>query len=61
MQKTLKLNAVLTRFLRDTRGATAVEYVLIATVIGVGIIVGVRAMSDSLNGLFNNANDAFTQ
>ena len=46
---------------KNEEGATAVEYVLIATVIGVGIIVGVRAMSDSLNGLFNNANDAFTQ
>jgi pilus assembly protein Flp/PilA len=49
---------VLARFLHDTWGATAVEYAVIATIIGVGIVVGISAIPDALNTLFNNASDA---
>ena len=56
--KTLELNMpVLARFLRDTKGSTAVEYAVIATIIGVGIAVGIRAIPEALNALFNNASD----
>lgn len=41
---------LLNRFVRDTRGATAVEYGLICALIVVGILAGVTA--------FANANDA---
>ena len=58
--KTLRPNVlpVLARFLHDTRGATAVEYALIATIIGIGIVVGVRAIPEALNTFFNNTADA---
>ncbi|CAN7369198.1 Flp family type IVb pilin [Pararhizobium sp. LjRoot238] len=38
----------LTRFLFDTSGATAVEYGLLASLISVGMIVGLGGFSDSL-------------
>ena len=56
--KTPELNIpLLARFLRDTKGSTAVEYAVIATIIGVGIAVGMRAIPEALNALFNDAND----
>jgi pilus assembly protein Flp/PilA len=42
------------RFLSDELGATAIEYGLIAAIVGIGIIVGLGALSDGLNNLFNN-------
>ena len=44
----------LIRFLRDDTGATAIEYGLIAAIVGIGIIVGLGALRDGLNNLFNN-------
>lgn len=41
------------RFLQDDSGATAIEYGLIAALIGVAIIVAVRAVGTSLQGTFN--------
>lgn len=56
--KTLELNIpVLARFLRDKKGSTAVEYAVIATIIGVGIAVGIRAIPEALNAFLNNASD----
>jgi pilus assembly protein Flp/PilA len=46
-------NAV-TRFANDESGATAIEYGLIAAIVGIGIIVGLGALRDGLNTLFNN-------
>jgi len=45
----------LLRFFRDERGATAIEYALIASLIGMVIIGAVAAIGDSLNGTFNEA------
>ncbi len=45
----------LLNFLRDERGATAIEYALIASLIGMVIIGAVAAIGDSLNGTFNEA------
>jgi pilus assembly protein Flp/PilA len=41
-------------FVEDESGATAIEYGLIAAIVGIGIIVGLGAMRDGLNNLFNN-------
>lgn len=40
-------------FLRDERGATAIEYALIASLIGMVIIGAIGAIGDALNGTFN--------
>ena len=40
------------RFLNDESGATAIEYGLIAALIGVGIIVSARALGLQLTAVF---------
>ncbi len=39
-------------FAKDESGATAIEYGLIAAVVGVGIIAGLGQLRDGLNTLF---------
>jgi pilus assembly protein Flp/PilA len=41
-------------FVKDESGATAIEYGLIALIVGVGIIVGLNGVRDGLNNLFGN-------
>ena len=50
------MSNIATRFLKDQSGATAIEYGLIAAIVGVGIVVGLGALRDGLNTLFNNVN-----
>ena len=45
---------IVTRFAKDESGATDIEYGLIAAIVGIGIIVGLGALRDGLNTLFNN-------
>ena len=40
------------RFLKDESGATAIEYGLIAALIGVGIIISARALGTQLSLVF---------
>jgi pilus assembly protein Flp/PilA len=42
------------RFVKDESGATAIEYGLIASLIGVAIIVGAGALGTQLNTTFKN-------
>ena len=42
------------RFAKDESGVTAIEYGLIATLIGVAIIVGATALGGTLNGTFTS-------
>jgi pilus assembly protein Flp/PilA len=48
------MRAIVTGFIRDETGATAIEYALIAGIVGLGIIVALSAISDGLNLQFNN-------
>jgi pilus assembly protein Flp/PilA len=41
-------------FIRDESGATAIEYGLIAALVGVAIIAGVKALGTSLSATFAN-------
>jgi len=43
---------------QDDSGATAIEYALIAALIGVGIIGGLRAFGDQTNGAWQSMSDA---
>lgn len=43
---------ILIRLLKDKSGATAIEYGLLAGLISVAMILGLRAFSDSLLGVF---------
>jgi pilus assembly protein Flp/PilA len=44
---------VFARFVKDESGATAIEYGLIASLVGVAIIVGAGALGTKLNSTFN--------
>ena len=44
---------LISRFVSDESGATAIEYGLIAALIAVGIIVAATTLGTSLSGLFN--------
>jgi pilus assembly protein Flp/PilA len=48
----------LLRFLKDDRGATAIEYGLIAAGISVAIIATVQALGTNLNTTFSSVSSA---
>ncbi len=48
------MKTLFARFAKDESGATAIEYGLIATLIGVAIIVGAGLLGDELNALFDD-------
>ena len=49
---------VLKRFLRDERGATAIEYGLIAAGISLAIIAVVNGLGSNLNDKFTSVNSS---
>jgi pilus assembly protein Flp/PilA len=46
------MKSLFAAFVRDESGATAIEYGLIATLIGVAIILGATALGTRLNDVF---------
>jgi pilus assembly protein Flp/PilA len=55
----MKLFTPLLKFRRNTSGATAIEYCLIAGIICLAIIGGATAAGDAANGSFNKATTGF--
>ena len=55
------MKAILTPFLMDESGVTAIEYGLIAAIVGIGIIVGLTNLQTGLNTIFNNVNTNLTK
>ena len=45
---------IMARFIKDESGATAIEYGLLAALVGVGIVGGAGALGKKLNGGFTN-------
>jgi pilus assembly protein Flp/PilA len=50
------MKTIVSRFLKDESGATAIEYGLIAAGISVAIIAVVNGLGTKLNGTFSNIN-----
>ena len=48
---------LVSRFMKDESGATAIEYGLIAAGIAVAIITAVNTLGTSLNATFKSVND----
>ena len=48
------MKTLFARFANDESGVTAIEYGLIASLIGVAIIVGATALGSTLNATFNS-------
>jgi pilus assembly protein Flp/PilA len=51
---------MISKFLKDKSGATAIEYGLIAALIGVAIVTGVTAVGTKLGAVFNNVDGKLT-
>ncbi|MBN8912521.1 MAG: Flp family type IVb pilin [Rhizobiales bacterium] len=48
---------ILSRFAKDESGATAIEYGLIAAIVGVGIIAALGTLQESLSGIFETVGE----
>ena len=48
-------------FLNDRRGATVVEYALIAGILSLGIIAGMPPLANSMSGLLGDSGSALNQ
>jgi pilus assembly protein Flp/PilA len=51
------MSNIVTRFLKDESGATAIEYGLIASLIAVALIAGASALGTSLNDTFQGISE----
>jgi pilus assembly protein Flp/PilA len=49
----LEMSGLLTKFVRDESGATAIEYGLIAALVSVAAITALQAMGGSLKTIYN--------
>lgn len=47
------MKTIVSRFVKDESGATAIEYGLIAALVGVGIIAALSQLRDNLNTTFD--------
>ena len=52
------MNDIVSSFGKDESGATAIEYALIAAIVGIGIITALGLMKDQLNATFNTVEEA---
>lgn len=48
------MTELLRLFIRNQSGATAIEYGLLASLVGVAIILGATALGSKLNSVFNS-------
>ncbi|MEK1896237.1 MAG: Flp family type IVb pilin [Rhizobium sp.] len=54
------MTKLVSRFLKDESGATAIEYGLIAALISVALITGATALGSKLNIMFNNLSNTIS-
>lgn len=54
------MKTLFSRFVNDESGATAIEYGLIAAIVGVGIILSLGTLKNALNTVFGNVSTALT-
>ena len=52
------MNKLFANFGKDESGATAIEYALIAAIVGIGIITALGTMKTALNNTFNSVTTA---
>ena len=55
------MHSIVTRFLKDESGATAIEYGLIAALIAVGIIGAARILGTTISATFTNVSNEMTK
>jgi len=52
------MKMIVSRFMKDESGVTAIEYGLIAALVAVGIIAALNALGASLTGIFGRVSAA---
>ncbi len=52
--------SLFTRFLKDESGATAIEYALIAAIVGLGLIFALTTLTGDIKDAFNGIGNALT-
>jgi pilus assembly protein Flp/PilA len=52
------MKTLFARFLNDQSGATAIEYGLIAAIVGVGLIASLGTLKDNLNTTFTTVGNS---
>ena len=57
-ERSALFSGIQSRFLRDERGATAIEYAIIASGVAVVIAAAVTSLGTSVNGLFTSVSTA---
>ena len=55
----LAMRRIIRRFLRDRRGATAIEYGLVVALISLALVAGIGSMHNSLENMFINLGTKF--
>jgi pilus assembly protein Flp/PilA len=58
-ERSTDFSVILSGFLRDERGATAIEYAIIAAGVAVAIAASVTSLGSSVNTLFTSVSTAF--
>jgi pilus assembly protein Flp/PilA len=58
-ERSAVIPGILSCFFRDERGATAIEYAIIASGIAVAIAASVTSLGSSVNNLFTSVSTAF--
>jgi pilus assembly protein Flp/PilA len=53
-------NNLMSRFARDCRGATSIEYGLIAVLVAIGMLVGLKALGDGNASSWGNTSTKIT-
>lgn len=59
-EKVRAMKNIIAKFMDDENGATAIEYGLIAALIGVGIITAAGLVGENLNGIFTRISTALS-
>ncbi|HVX98324.1 MAG TPA: Flp family type IVb pilin [Pseudorhodoplanes sp.] len=59
MQTLTIMTSSIRRFLRDERGATAIEYAIMASGIALAVVATVMALGSSVNNLFTTVSSAY--
>jgi pilus assembly protein Flp/PilA len=54
------MKSLFSRFVKDESGATAIEYGLIAAIVGVGIIASLGTLKNGLNNTFDKVANNMT-
>ena len=54
----VRVVTIASRFMRDERGATAIEYAIIASGIAVAIVASVTSLGSSVKGMFTSVSMA---